>query len=216
MYEIALQFLKEVEKKGYKAYIIGGYPRDKYLNKKSDDIDICTNMTPKELKNNFNVIESFDKFGSVRIRYKDYILEVTTFRKDGIYKDHRRPETVEFVYNLEEDLKRRDFVINTLCIDSSGNYVDIMGAKKDLDNKIIRVVGEIDKKLKEDPLRIIRAIRFSVTLDFKLDKILENYIKDNKDLIKKISDYHICKEYEKIKEKDKQIEFEKILKNLTK
>lgn len=216
MYETSIAFLKEIDTLGYVGYIIGGYPRDKYLGIKSDDIDICTNMTPTQLKNHFNVVESFDKYGSVRVCYNNFILEVTTFRKDGIYIDHRRPEKVEFVDTLEEDLRRRDFVINTLCIDKDGNYVDLLNARDDIDNKIIRVVGNLEKKLSEDPLRMIRALRFSIMLDFTLDKDLEKYIKTHtKDLIT-ISTFRKKLEVEKVKDKDKKNQLERTIENLTK
>ena len=216
MYETSIAFLKEIDTLGYVGYIIGGYPRDKYLGIKSEDIDICTNMTPAQLKNHFNVVESFDKYGSVRICYNNFILEVTTFRKDGIYIDHRRPEKVEFVDTLEEDLRRRDFIINTLCIDKDGNYVDLLNARDDIDNKIIRVVGNLEKKLSEDPLRMIRALRFSIMLDFTLDKDLEKYIKTHtKDLIT-ISTFRKKLEVEKVKDKDKKKQLERTIENLTK
>lgn len=215
MYETSIAFLKEIDTLGYVGYIVGGYPRDKYLGIESDDIDICTNMTPTQLKNHFNVVESFDKYGSVRIYYNNFILEVTTFRKDGIYIDHRRPEKVEFVDTLEEDLRRRDFIINTLCIDKDGNYVDLLNARDDLDNKIIRVVGDLEKKLSEDPLRMIRALRFKIELNFDIEENLINYINNNIQLLKYVSNYHVKNEYEKIRDKESKIEFEKYIKKLT-
>lgn len=215
MYEVALSFLKEIDSLGYVGYIIGGYPRDKYLGFSSTDIDICTNMKPTELKKYFEVVESFDKYGSVRIEYQNFLFEVTTFRKDGVYKDFRRPDSVEFVDALEEDIKRRDFVINTLCIDKDGNYVDLLGARDDIDNKMIRVVGDIEKKLTEDPLRMIRALRFSIMLNFKLEEELNSYINTHgKDLLK-VTNFRKNIELEKLKEEDK-VHLEKIINNLTK
>lgn len=216
MYETSIAFLKEIDTLGYVGYIVGGYPRDQYLGIKSDDIDICTNMTPTQLKNHFDVVESFDQYGSVKIHYYNFILEVTTFRKDGIYIDHRRPKNVEFVDTLEEDLKRRDFVINTLCIDKDGNYVDLLNARDDLDHKIIRVVGDLEKKLSEDPLRMIRAYRFSIVLDFLLNKDLETYIKNHASDLKKISSFRKNLEIEKVKNEDKKIQLQAMIENLTK
>jgi tRNA nucleotidyltransferase (CCA-adding enzyme) len=213
MYEKALSFLKEVSNLGYKAYIVGGYPRDKYLNKKTDDIDICTNMTPREMKEHFKVIDGYEKYGSMRILYQDTIFEVTTFRKEGQYKDLRRPEEVTFVDSLEEDLKRRDFTINTLCIDAYGEYVDLLNARLDMDNKIIKVVGNPYEKLTEDPTRILRALRLKINLNFHLDEEIIKVIKENKDLLKKISDYRKEEELNKCKEKEK---LQNILENLTK
>ena len=216
MYENSLSFLKKIDSLGYVGYIIGGFPRDKYLGINTNDIDICTNMKPEQLKKNFDVIESFDKYGSVRVKYNGYLFEVTTFRKDGEYVDFRRPASVEFIDSLEEDLKRRDFTINTLCINKDGEYVDLIGARKDIDNKIIKVVGDIDKKLKEDPVRIIRALRFSIMYDFKIDYELEEYIKNNgKDMLK-VSEFRKNSELQKLKNKEDAIKLEKIIDNLTK
>lgn len=203
MEEAALQFLNELHDLGYVGYIVGGYPRDKYLGIYTDDLDICTNMTPHELKNNFQVITSFDQYGSLRILYEGTILEVTTFRKDGEYKDKRRPSEVKFVKNLKEDLKRRDFIINTLCIDRFGEYVDLLDARKDIDQKIIRVVGDTFDKLTEDPLRMLRAIRFSANLGFELDDEIKKVITNHKELMKWISDYHQKEELEKVKDQKK-------------
>jgi tRNA nucleotidyltransferase (CCA-adding enzyme) len=214
MYEIALNLLTKIDELGYVAYIVGGYPRDKYRNENSSDIDICTSMTPDSMKEHFDIIKSFEKYGSMRILYEGYTFEVTTFRKDGIYADKRRPEKVIFVDTLEEDLKRRDFIMNTLCIDKEGNYVDLLGARKDIDNKIIQVVGEVEKKLQEDPLRMIRALRFSASLDFSLSPDIEKFILENKDLIDNISKQYIKRELNHLKttrEKERYVELSKKL-----
>ena len=215
MYEVAIKLLNEINNLGYDSYIVGGYSRDKYMGIFSDDIDICTSMTPDVMKKYFEVTHSFEKYGSMRILYDSYTFEVTTFRKDGEYKDRRRPETVEFVSTLEEDLKRRDFIMNTLCIDKNGNYIDILGARKDIDNKIIRVVGDVNQKLSEDPLRIIRALRFKIELNFEVDNEIIEYIENNKYLLNYLQKEKINEEINKIKNKEKKIIIEKLL-NLTK
>ena len=211
MYEASLSFLKKIDSLGYEGYIIGGFPRDRYLGINTNDIDICTNMKPDELKKNFVVIESFDKYGSVRVKYKNYIFEVTTFRKDGEYVDFRRPTSVEFIDSLEEDLKRRDFTINTLCINKAGEYVDLIGARKDIDNKIIKVIGNVEKKLKEDPIRIIRALRFSSKLNFKIDENLQKGIIKYKNLIEKIPKNSLNKELDNINDEISKENFKKLL-----
>ena len=211
MYEASLFFLKKIDSLGYEGYIIGGFPRDRYLGINTNDIDICTNMKPDELKKNFVVIESFDKYGSVRVKYKNYIFEVTTFRKDGEYVDFRRPTSVEFIDSLEEDLKRRDFTINTLCINKAGEYVDLIGARKDIDNKIIKVIGNVEKKLKEDPIRIIRALRFSSKLNFKIDENLQKGIIKYKNLIEKIPKNSLNKELDNINDEISKENFKKLL-----
>lgn len=188
MYETALSLLNEIENYGYKAYIIGGYPRDLYLKRSVCDIDICTDATPMDIKNIFKeVVTSSSEYGTVTLIYKNVKFEITTFRKEFNYKDSRHPEKIEFVYSLEEDIKRRDFTINTLALDKEGNQIDILNAKKDLDDKIIKVVGNTKNKIKEDSLRILRALRFAVVLNFKLDEQLKKYMKKYGFKLKRLS-----------------------------
>jgi len=196
MYKNALILLEKINKLGYEAYIVGGYSRDKYLGIKSYDIDICTNMTPDIIKKNFNVTKD-NNYGSLII---DNIYEITTYRKD-IYLDSRFPK-IEFVDNLEEDLKRRDFTINTLCIDYNGNYIDKLNSINDLNNKIIKTVKNSDESFNEDPLRIIRALRFKIDLDFTLSKEIIESIDKNKHLLTKVSKKRIEKEINKCRKID--------------
>lgn len=198
MYQTAIDILKKIKKLGYNGYIIGGYPRDIYLGITNSDIDICSNIKENILKENFNVIKS-TKFGSFIILENNYNYEITLFRNE-IYKDSRYP-IINYVDTLEEDLKRRDFTINTLCIDYNGNYVDLIGARKDIDNKIIKVVGDINQKIKEDPLRIIRTLRFSSDLNFNIEINLKNYIINNKELLNTLTKSRINKEIKKVKNK---------------
>lgn len=198
MFTIALDLLKEIHKLGYIAYIVGGYPRDKYRGKYTEDIDICTNMRLEEVQKNFEVPFSYPKLGSFKIMYKNTLFEVTTFRKEGSYLDYRHPSVVEFVDTLEEDLIRRDFVMNTLCIDQEGNYIDLLGSRRDIDKKMIRVVGNTRKKLIEDPLRIVRALRFSMNFGFALEEELKSEIERNKKYVEKISIQKIEEEIGKI------------------
>ncbi|MBP3461776.1 MAG: hypothetical protein J6K21_05135 [Bacilli bacterium] len=175
MYEVALSILNNLEENGFKAYIVGGYPRDKYMNRNSSDIDICTSAKVDDIEKIFsNIDKKYSKYGNVIIIENNYKFEVTTFRND-IYLKNRNDILINYVETLKEDLKRRDFIINTLCIDKDGNYVDLMNARNDIDNKTIRLVRN-DEELKEDPLRILRAIRFATILNFKLDKELEKGI----------------------------------------
>jgi len=197
MYQEALEILKKINNLGYEGYIIGGYSRDKYLKIENSDIDICTNMLPSMIKANFNVTKD-SGFGSLIIDDK---IEITTYRKDK-YNNSRFPE-IEYINSLEEDLERRDFTINTLCIDLNGNYIDKLNAINDLKNRIIKTVKEADISFKEDPLRIIRALRFKIDLDFELDNDIIESIKINKQLLKTISTKRIEKEINKIKNVDK-------------
>ena len=199
MNNIVLELLKKIENEGFKAYIVGGYPRDLYMGKDTNDYDICTNATPMEIKQIFsNSLLKREQYGSVTLYYKDLRFEITTFRKDIKYYNNRKPVEIEYIDNLLDDLKRRDFIINTICIDSNGNYIDLLGGKTDIDKKIIRSVGDAYKKIEEDSLRILRAIRFATVLDFELDKRLIEAIKKYKYLLKSLSYYRKKEELDKI------------------
>ena len=199
MYEVALNLLKEIENRGFKAYIVGGYPRDKYLGIESNDIDICTSARVEELELIFDNIENKKKkYGNCIIYYNDYKFEVTTFRKEK-YLNNRNDVDITFIDSLDEDLNRRDFTINTLCIDKDGEYIDLKDSIKDINNKIVKLIGDIDR-LKDDPLRILRAIRFSGNLNFKLDNYLIEGIKKYGYLIKELKDIKIKEEIFKMNE----------------
>ena len=199
MYRTALDLLKEINSHGYTAYIVGGYPRDLYLNRESLDIDICTNATPKDLRDIFgDIMLPKENYGSVTVIKNKIRFEITTFRRDIKYENNRTPLEIEYINDLEADLKRRDFTINTLCIDSDGNTIDLLDGKEDLDNKLIKIVGDPDVKLMEDSLRILRAIRFAVTLNFHLDEELKKSIKKYKYLLKNLSYYRKKDELDKI------------------
>lgn len=201
MYEVAISLLQKINQLGYEAYIVGGYPRDIYLGIYSTDIDICTSMPPSVIEQNFSIVENHATYGSFVIEKNDYRFEITTYRKD-IYLEQRYPQ-VEFVSTLEEDLQRRDFVINTLCMDQNGSFVDLLKAREDLDNKMIRMVGDPTKKLKEDPLRIVRAIRFAADLDFSIEISLMEGIKQYRNLLSQLSYSRLQKEMNKVQNLDK-------------
>lgn len=199
MYNASLEILKKINDNGFKAYVVGGYVRDLYLNKRSIDVDICTSATPKQLRQIFgDLVLPNENYGSVTIKYKKIKFEVTTFRKDIKYKDHRIPIKIKYIDNLLDDLKRRDFTINTLCMDEHGEIIDLLGAREDLDNKLVKVVGNPKKKLKEDSLRILRAIRFATILNFSLESNTKKYIKKYGYLLKKLSYERKKEELEKI------------------
>ena len=188
MYNRALEVLNILFDKGYLAYIVGGYPRDMVLEIKSNDIDICTNATPKEIIDIFDTENISDtNYGSVRVIYKNYHFDVTTFRKEIKYENNRKPIKVKYINDLKKDLLRRDFTINTMCIDKDGNLIDMLGAREDIDKKIIKTVGNPRYRIKEDSLRILRAIRFASVLDFEIDSKTFNYIKKYGYLLKNLS-----------------------------
>lgn len=196
MYNKAINILKMLNKYGFEGYIVGGYPRDKYLGIESNDIDICTNARVEDLENIFKIDKEYKEYGNVVVDG----IQITTYRKDT-YLKNRNDVIIEYVDSLKEDLNRRDFIMNTLCIDINGNYVDLMGAKEDIDNKIIRMVGSTDR-LKEDPLRILRALRFKSELKFNLDDELESAIIKYSYLVNDLSH---CKYESELKRIDKEL-----------
>ncbi len=199
MNDTARLILNKINEAGFKAYLVGGYPRDLYLGRPSMDFDICTNATPKDLKEIFgSVRQHLEQYGSVTVYLNDLRFEITTFRKDIKYINNRKPIEIEYIDNLEDDLKRRDFTMNTMCLDSEGNLIDLLNGKEDIDRHLIRTVGDADKKISEDSLRILRAIRFATTLDFDLDPALKVAIVNNKDLLKTLSYYRKKEELDKI------------------
>jgi len=199
MNETALKVLKKINSNGYQAYLVGGYPRDLYIGRDSIDFDICTSATPKELKEIFgNTMLPTEQYGSVTLMVHNIRFEITTFRKDIKYLNNRKPIEIEYVDNLLDDLKRRDFTMNTMCIDANGNLIDLLDGRDDINDKIIRTVGSANMKIYEDSLRILRAIRFATTLNFKLDEDLKEAIKRHKNLLKSLSYYRKKEELDKI------------------
>ena len=131
MNETARLILNKINSYGFKAYLVGGYPRDLYLGRSSMDFDICTNATPKDLKEIFgSVRQHLEQYGSVTVYLNDLRFEITTFRKDIKYINNRKPIEIEYIDNLEDDLKRRDFTMNTMCLDSEGNLIDLLNGKE--------------------------------------------------------------------------------------
>ena len=186
MLDKALKVLQILEENGFESYIVGGYVRDKLLGIESNDIDICTSATPKEIKDIFKSSSS-SNYGSVNIMYKNTNFDITTFRHETKYLNNHIPIKLKYIKNVKKDLLRRDFTINTLCIDSQGEYLDMLNIKDDLDNKIIKTVGNPKFKLKEDALRILRAIRFATILDFSIEEKTKHYISVYAPLLSKIS-----------------------------
>lgn len=199
MLDVALKLLKELTNKSFKAYIVGGFVRDNILGIESNDIDITTNATPKEIKEIFeDSCVPNEEYGSVIVNKKGIKFELTTFRKEIEYNDKRRPIEIKYIDDLYTDLLRRDFVINTLCIDEKGRILDYLGGQEDIEKKIIRCVGDADSKFKEDSLRILRAIRFATILDFELSDEIIKAIHKNKSSVRTLSYQRKKNELDKI------------------
>jgi len=190
-----LSILKDA---GYEAYIVGGCVRDALLDRMPGDWDITTSALPHEVKSLFfHTVDTGIQHGTVMVLMGGEGFEVTTYRKDGVYSDARRPDTVEFTPSLEEDLKRRDFTINALAYSEETGVVDLFDGIRDLENGIIRCVGNADQRFSEDALRIMRAVRFAAQLSFTIEEATYEAIKDHAENLGRISMERIRVEFEK-------------------
>lgn len=172
----------------YEAYMVGGCVRDCILGLSPKDYDITTSATPEITQSLFKkTIPTGLDHGTVTVVIEHEGFEVTTYRTEGKYIDNRRPESVSFVSDIKEDLSRRDFTINAFAYNEQSGLVDYFDGLNDLNNKIIRAVGEPNARFQEDALRMLRAIRFSSQLDFSIEDKTLSAIKENCDLIKNIS-----------------------------
>ena len=195
----AIDILKIFNKNGYEAYFVGGCVRDYLLGEEFSDIDITTNALPEEVKKIFRKsIDTGIQHGTVTILVNGEGYEVTTFRTEDEYINHRSPEKVEFVSNLREDLDRRDFTINAMALDSNGILFDYHNGEKDLSSGVIRTVNNPNERFYEDALRMLRAFRFSSKLGFEIEYDTLEAIKRNAELIKFVSIERIVNEFKKL------------------
>lgn len=156
---------------GYEAYAVGGCVRDCVLGRTPNDWDITTSARPEETKKLFpRTIDTGIKHGTVTVMLDKEGFEVTTYRIDGDYEDNRHPKEVTFTVNLEEDLKRRDFTINAMAYNEQSGLVDIFGGIQDIEQGVIRCVGNAEERFTEDALRMLRAVRFSAQLGYRIDE----------------------------------------------
>ena len=194
--------LDKLTENNHKAYIVGGCVRDILLNKTPKDWDITTSATPEEVtrifKEDYTVIPTGISHGTVTIITDDDAYEITTFRIDGKYSDKRRPDNVEFTSSIEEDLSRRDFTINAMAYNPIEGLIDPFDGRQDIQDNIIRCVGNPIDRFDEDPLRMLRAIRFSGRLGFTISQETFDAIINKHTLIEKISSERINKELSEI------------------
>lgn len=188
---------------GYQAYAVGGCVRDALMGRTGGDIDITSSATPEQLEallcaNNIRYVETGLKHGTITAVINHIPYEITTFRSDGEYKDNRRPENVKYITELSGDLARRDFTVNAIAYNDIDGIVDLYGGRADIENRIIRAVGNPDKRFQEDALRIMRALRFSSVLGFKMEENTKRALFDNKDLLLNIAGERIYTELMKL------------------
>lgn len=207
-----IEYLKVLEKNGFESYIVGGYVRDKILGIDSLDIDIITNAKPDEIAKIFDINDN-SNVGCISIKDGDYEMDITTFRRESSYFGHK-PKKVKYITDLKTDLKRRDFTINTICMNSNGEYIDLLGGIKDLNNKLLKVVGNTKNKLYQDPLRLYRALRFAIVYDLKLDDKIFTFMLNNRRLFNEVSYRRRLSELEFILKSNNALKGLEFLKNV--
>ena len=199
----AQSIVSKLKKAGFEAYIVGGCVRDFLIEKEPNDWDVTTNAKPKEIQKIFPSSFCENKFLTVTVQTKSKDpklkeIEITTYRSEAKYSDKRHPDIVKFAENLKQDLARRDFTINAMAMDKELKIIDPFEGQKDLKKKTIRAVGNPEKRFSEDALRMIRAVRFATSLNFKIEEKTGQAIKKNSALLKHISQERIRDEFLKI------------------
>lgn len=198
-FQKALPVLDLIEQAGFEAYFVGGSVRDALIGIAVNDVDIATSALPEEIKAIFpKTVDIGIEHGTVLVltSYGEY--EITTFRTESTYHDYRRPDEVQFVRSLEEDLKRRDFTINALALNRGGNLIDYYEGLKDLKRGIIRAVGQAQERFNEDALRMMRAVRFASQLDFNIEEKTLKAIAQMHPLLEHIAVERITVEFDKL------------------
>lgn len=196
-----LHIMEELNKNGFEANIVGGCVRDMLMKKSINDYDITTNATTDEMKEVFSgyrIIETGIKHGTLTVIYNSVPFEITTYRLETTYSDNRHPDKVIFTRRLEDDLSRRDFTMNAIAYNPSKGYCDLFEGQKDIDNRIIRCVGNAEERFKEDSLRILRGLRFASVLGFEIEKETKEAMLKCRNLIKNISAERIFTELSKL------------------
>lgn len=199
--EYVSDYISRLNKAGFDAYVVGGCVRDLLLNTTPEDWDICTIASPDEIIEVFKdckIIKTGIKHGTVTVIKDHKSAEITTFRSDGEYIDNRRPSSVEFVDSLDLDLMRRDFTINAMAYSPKSGIVDLFGGRYDLEKRLIRAVGNPIERFNEDALRIMRGLRFSSILDFKIQSETKEAIHSLKENLNNVSGERIWVELKKL------------------
>ena len=193
--------MERLEINGYESYIVGGCVRDTLLGKMPFDYDVTTNCPPDEMMRIFSDMNYADtglKHGTITIISEGKPVETTTYRSEGKYSDHRRPEKVVFETDISQDLKRRDFTVNALCYNDKNGLMDMFGGVSDLENGLIRCVGNPSERFDEDALRIMRGLRFASVLGFEIEEKTSLAINNQKLLLREISSERIFSELKKL------------------
>ena len=180
--------IETITEAGFEAYAVGGCVRDSVLGREPDDWDITTSASPYQIKELFpRTVDTGIQHGTVTVMLDKDGYEVTTYRIDGVYEDGRHPREVTFTPDLKEDLKRRDFTMNAMAYNGKTGLIDIFDGRKDMENRIIRCVGDPEERFREDALRMMRAVRFSAQLGYEIEAATETAITHLAENLKKIS-----------------------------
>lgn len=174
--ESIVQCVNALEKAGFAAYVVGGCVRDACLGLTPQDYDMCTSATPEQTEKVFagkRLVLAGKKHGTIGVVTESGVVEITTFRTEGSYKDNRHPDWVQFVTDVESDLARRDFTVNAMAYSPTRGYADPFGGREDLKKSVLRAVGDPEKRFREDSLRILRGVRFAVRFGLKADPATE-------------------------------------------
>ena len=199
--QAAVPVLERINQAGFEVYFVGGCVRDTLLQRPLHDVDLATSAYPQEIKQIFpQTIDTGIEHGTVTVIYQKKAYEITTFRTESGYQDYRRPDKVEFVRSLKEDLKRRDFTINALAMNAQGEIIDLFAGMADLQQRQIRAVGVAADRFHEDALRMLRAVRFQAQLTFTIEKQTLAGIKTNAALLSHIATERIREEFIKLME----------------
>lgn len=192
----AAQVLSALEAEGFTAWCVGGCVRDSLLGRAPQDWDVTTAARPEQVLSVFGdrAVPTGLPHGTVTVKTAGGAVEVTTFRRDGVYRDHRRPQSVTFTHCLEEDLRRRDFTVNAMALNLRGELADPLGGQRDLERKLLRCVGEPDRRFREDALRILRGVRFAAALGFALEPETDRSLRANRALLGEIAPERIWTE----------------------
>ena len=182
--------MDQLNDSGYECYIVGGAIRSMLLGLPVHDYDLTTNALPEQMKTVFTSNKTIDtglKHGTLTVLSSHHPIEITTYRKDSTYQDHRHPDAVQFTSAIEEDCARRDFTINAFCYNDNDGILDFFDGRQDLKNHILRCIGDPSQRFEEDALRILRAVRFASQLHFEIEVNTKNAIFTKKDLLSYIS-----------------------------
>ncbi len=186
-----------LDKAGYETWLVGGV-RDLLLRREVNDWDLTTSCPPEEIKRIFadkSLNCMGERFGTVSVHFDSQILDITTFRKEGGYEDHRHPSSVQFTTNLFEDLKRRDFTVNAVVYHPEKGFRDFFCGIRDMKKRLIRAIGDADERFRQDAVRILRALRFSAVLGFDIEEKTKSAIHRNKDLLLTIAPERVLPEF---------------------